>query len=195
MREKVIIFLKNFIIKEKKLSYKEIDGLIYGLNVLYIFITKSFLIFFVAFLLNLEIELLSLLIFFNFIRFFAGGIHLKNSNFCLIISMFCFITISFLIKYIEYNNLFLLMYMFSFISFLFFSPSDTRKKPIINCKKRNLLKICSLLLCIIFALLCLIIKNKVIIFSMLFSCFFESLLILPITYKLFNESYNNYKYL
>lgn len=195
MREKIIRFFKNFIIKNKKLNNKEIDGLIYGLNVIYIFITKSFFIFLFAFLLNLETELLLLIIFFNFIRFFAGGIHLKNSNFCLIMSMVCFMIISFLIKHIVYDNLFLLLYIFCFVSFLLFSPSDTSKKPIISHEKRRLLKIFSLILCAIYFVLSLIIKNKIIVLSMIFGCFFESLLVLPITYKLLKESYNNYKFL
>lgn len=176
------------------LSTRDIDGLVYGLNVLYIFITKSVLIFLLAFLFNLEQELILLFIFFNICRFFAGGIHLKNSGACLFVSASVFLLISLLIKVLFFNDMFLFLYVFILLSFIFYSPADTKKKPIINQYKRNELKICSITICILFFCISTLITNKIVILAMLFSCLFESILILPITYKIFNEQYGNYKY-
>lgn len=194
MQEKTVLFFKNFITNRKSLNSKEIDGLIYGLNVLYIFISKSLFIFTLAFIFNIEKELFLLLIFFNINRFFAGGIHLKDSTLCYIISAFSFLVLSFLIKFLMFNSLFLLLFSFSLISFILYSPADTRKKPIINYKKRLVLKVFSIIICIIYFLISIFIKNKLLIYVLIFSSVFESILILPITYKLFKEPYGNYKY-
>ena len=79
------------------------------------------------------------------------------------------------------------------IGILLFSPADTKKRPIINKKRRKIYKILSTIISIIYVILSVIIKNNYIENCLIFSIILQNILISPITYKIFNLPYNNYK--
>lgn len=75
---------------------------------------------------------------------------------------------------------------------ILFSPADTVKRPLIKKKKRIIFKILSIVVTIIYFVITLLIKNKLLINSMLFGLLVECILILPITYRIFKMPYKNY---
>ena len=73
------------------------------------------------------------------------------------------------------------------------SPADTKKRPIVNKKRRKVYKVVSTILTIIFSVLSLVIKNNFISNSLIFSLILQNFMISPITYKIFKLPYDNYK--
>ena len=73
-----------------------------------------------------------------------------------------------------------------------YAPADTKKRPIINKKKRLRMKLISTIIAIIYTSICLFIKSNFILNTLMFSLVLEAGMILPITYKVFRLPYNNY---
>ena len=74
-----------------------------------------------------------------------------------------------------------------------YAPADTEKKPLINKKKRVVLRILTILTSTIYSILSFIFKDNLIINVLIFSMITELTLILPISYKIFGLKYQNYK--
>lgn len=174
-------------------SKDKIEEIMYGIEGIYLTITKTIIIFTLALILGIFKELILLLIAFNFIRLFAFGMHANKSWICLIFSSGLFISTSFLIKTVSLpNNIIYILYLIILIIMILFSPADTVKRPLIKKKKRIIFKILSIVVTIIYFVITLLIKNKLLINSMLFGLLVECILILPITYRIFKMPYKNY---
>lgn len=195
MKKRLLDKIKINIVKQyPNYSKDKIDEIMYGIEGIYMLITKTIIIFILAMILGIFKELLYLLIAFNFIRLFAFGMHANKSYICLIFSSLLFIGGAFLCKYLIFNkNILYLLYLISFIIITIFAPADTIKRPLIKKSKRIRFKVCSLIVILFYFILTLFIKNNLIINSLIIGIYIECILILPITYKAFNMPYNNYK--
>lgn len=194
MKKRFLSFIRNLIKKQyPNYSNDKLDEIMYGIEGIYLTITKAIIIFTLALILGIFKELLFLLISFNLIRLFAFGMHANNSITCLIFSSMVFIGGAFLCKYLAINKeLLYFIYPILLIIIAVYSPADTVKRPLINKKKRNRFKILSIIIVVIFFITSLIIKNNLIINSLLFGLIIECMLILPVTYKAFKMPYKNY---
>ena len=174
-------------------SAEKKEKLLYGLEGIYLTFTKLVVIIILALVLNITKEVFLLLLFYNFLRFFGFGFHAETSKECLVISVILFTIIPFLIKnnILIINNMFLI-WMFCFISFVLFAPADTVKRPMINKKKKLYRKLALLIITSIYLFSIMYIENDI---TMLVSMalIFQSLMVNPITYKIFGQPYNNYK--
>lgn len=174
-------------------SNDKLDEIMYGVEGIYLTITKTIVIFSIALLLGIFKELLFLLIAFNFIRLFAFGMHANNSITCLIFSTIIFIGGAFLCKYVSLDTKTLyLLYFIALIVIAIYAPADTVKRPLIKKKKRIKFKILSIITGLIYFTLSLFIKDNLIINSLIFGLIIECILILPITYKAFRMPYRSY---
>ena len=72
------------------------------------------------------------------------------------------------------------------------AQADTKKRLIVNRKRRRRLKIISTGIATVFLIISLLISNNYISNCLLFSIILEDFLIAPCIYKLFNLPYNNY---
>ena len=167
----------------KDLSEKDKDKIKYGLEGLYLTITKLIFIIIISIILGIFKEVILLLLTFNGIRLTAFGVHAKRSIDCLISSSLFFIltpyicinlTIPILIKEIMFIPLVVMIGILA--------PADTQKRPLINKKKT-----------IIYMTLSIVIKNNTLSNCFIFALFIQIIIMLPITYKIFGVSYNNYK--
>lgn len=176
----------------KKCNSEEIEKLKYGLEGLYLTITKLVIITILAIILNVLIETIIVLLFFNIIRYFAFGFHAKKSSECLITSIILFIALPLIISYIHPNLIIkIFISMLCIISMILFAPADTIKRPLINIKKRRYRKISSTILAIIYTMLIVFVPiniSEIILCSLII----QSVMINPITYKIFKQPYNNY---
>ena len=195
MKKRILSYFKNKIIKKyPDYSKDKIDEIMYGLEGIYLTITKTIIIFLIAWILGIAKELLFLLISFNIIRLFAFGMHADNSTTCLLFSSIIFLSSAAICKYVTLNiTLIYIIYSIILIIIIKYAPADTVKRPLINKKKKRIWKILSILTTIIFFITTLIINNNIIINYLLFGLIIECILILPITYKMFKMPYNNYK--
>lgn len=178
----------------KDLSQRDIDKIKYGLEGLYLTITKLIFIIIVSIILGIWKETLLLIIIFNGIRLTGFGVHAKRSIDCLISSTLFFIlfpiicikiTIPLIVKVILFIPLTVLIGIFA--------PADTEKRPLINKKKRKIYKILSIIISIIYMTIAIVIKDNTLSNCFIFAIVIQIIIMLPITYKIFGVSYNNYK--
>lgn len=178
----------------KDLSQRDIDKIKYGLEGLYLTITKLIFIIIVSIILGIWKETLLLIIIFNGIRLTGFGVHAKRSIDCLISSTLFFIlfpiiciklTIPLIVKIILFIPLTVLIGIFA--------PADTEKRPLINKKKRKIYKMLSIMISIIYMTIAIVIKDNTLSNCFIFAIVIQIIIMLPITYKLFGVSYNNYK--
>lgn len=178
----------------KDLPKKELDKMRYGLEGLYLTVTKLIIIFIISIILGIFKEVLLLILIFNGIRLTAFGVHAKRSIDCLISSclfflIFPILCIKLIIPIIVKKILFIPIVLLIGI----YAPADTEKRPLKNKKKRKIYKILSILISILYMTLSLIIKDNTLSNCFIFALIIQIIVILPITYKIFGVQYNNYK--
>ena len=91
MKKKFLNSSINLIKANKKCTEEELEIISYGLESIYLVVTKAIIIFTIAIILGITKEVLLLLIFYNIIRTQAFGIHASKSIYCLISSIILFI--------------------------------------------------------------------------------------------------------
>ena len=195
MKKKLLNYCMNKI-KKKYPNYDNdtLDIIRYGLESVYLTFTKLILILILAIYLDKLKNLLILLIFYNIIRLTAFGMHAKKSWHCLIISLTLFIGGMYLCEYI--NLSLIIKSIISLICILLiykYAPADTEKRPLINKKKRKKYKIFSLISSFGFTILIIIFNENIISNYLLLGMIEATIMIIPITYKIFNLPYDNYK--
>lgn len=195
MKELVVNGTMNNITKYYDYDNTKISEIKYGIESLYLTITKTIIIFIISFILNITKELMLLFVFYSLIRLTGFGVHAKKSWHCWVTSLITFVLIPLLIKYVTLNKEFIIIsYTIFTLLLLEYAPADTEKRPLINKKRRIIYKVLTILLVISYLIYSLIQKDNITIINTLyFSILLETLLVLPCTYKLFGVKYNNYK--
>lgn len=193
--------IKNFIInnsislvnKTNKYNNTELEEIKYGLESIYLAMTKVVVILFISACIGLFKEAVLFLLIFNLVRATAFGLHASKSIWCWISSSISFLLIPFICKNVIFPTIFYIVAsIITMIIFLLYAPADTVKRPLINKKKRKMYKILSVITALIFISLIFIIDNFLIKNMFIFALILESILILPITYKIFKLPYRNY---
>ena len=193
MKEKFLNYSINEILKKKELSEEEIEEYRYNLEGFYLKISKLLIMIQLSIIFNVFFEMILFIIIFNFIREPAHGLHASKSYICLITSSITFIGIPYISKIIELNLYTrIIISVIGFILIVVFAPADTEKAPIIRKEKRLKLKIISIVNTAIMIALSFTIHNSIISNLILAAIIIESILINPLTYKLFHVKYNNY---
>lgn len=175
-------------------SAEQLAGIKYGLEGIYLSVTKIIVIFTVSLILNILKETLILLFLFNVLRMTAFGLHASKSWMCWISSSIAFIGGPLLCNYIHIPFIVLVSLAgFCLLNFILYAPADTIKRPIIKKKKRLFLKFTTLVSATIYFILLFIIKNMFLQNALVYVMIIQTLLIHPMIYKLFRLPYNNYK--
>lgn len=194
MKNCIINFCMQSVKSTNDYDDTKLEEIQYGLESIYLTITKLVVIFLIAYLLNMLKELVIFLIFYNMIRATSFGLHATKSWICLLSSLIIFILVPLIC-----NHIFIPIYLKSFLGiiliFLFYrwAPADTKKRPIINTKRRQIYKLLSIIIIFVFTLFSLIIDNNFISNSLLLSLVVQCFMICPIIYKIFKLPYDNYK--
>ncbi len=172
----------------------KLDEIRYGLEGLYLTVTKTIVIFILTFILGIFKEMLIMLIIFNILRKTGFGIHAKKSWQCWISSLSIFVILPYTAKLIIIPiNIKIILSIISIIVMFLYAPADTYKRPLINKKKRLIWKTLSTINCSIMCAILIILKDSTLSNLLLFGIYTEVALINPITYKIFKLPYNNYK--
>lgn len=179
---------------DSTISDEKLDEIRYGLEGIYLTITKTIFIFALSYLLGIFREMIIMLIVFNILRTTGFGIHAKKSWQCWISSTILFIFFPFISKYIYVSNAFkIVLGIIAIIVMFLYAPADTVKHPLVNKKKRLIWKIMTVINCIILVLISICVKDNAISNLMIFGIYSEVIVIIPLTYKIFDLPYNNYK--
>ena len=194
MKQKFLSYSLNIIKKNNnEIDDSKLEEYRYGLEGFYIFITKTLIIFTLAIILGVFKEMLVLFISFNALRIPGAGIHASKSSICLSSSSFIFIILPFILRHLIIPfNLKIIIGIIDIVLIFKYAPADTKKKPIIKKSRRDRLKFVTTLNCMILVILFLIIQNEIISNLIIAGIFVEIFMILPISYKMFNFTYNNY---
>lgn len=179
-----------------KYNYNQdmIDRVKYGLEIIYITITKISIVFIASLICKTFRETITFFCFISFIKFFSYGIHAKKSWQCYIVSLIIFILFPNLIIKYKFNIIQEIILCFlSLISMILYAPSDTYKRPLVNKKHRKKLKTICILITIIYSFIIILSTNQFISNLILLALLTQSFCINPIIYKIFKMPYNNYK--
>ncbi len=194
MRKFIIDNCMNIIIKNKNYNDIKLAEIKYGLEALYLTFSKLIIIGIIALILGIFKELIIFLFIYNIIRATSFGLHASKSWICLISSTLTFIGLPIIMKIITLNIIAkIIIGLISMIGISLFSPADTHKRPIVNKKRRKIYKVLSTITATIYIILSLIIKDTYLSNCFIFALILQNILISPLTYKLFNLPYNNYK--
>lgn len=192
-------FFLNYCMKSVSKKYPKYDEeklteIKYGLESMYLTFTKLIVVYMVALILGIFKETIIIMILYNVLRAFGFGLHATKSWICLVSSLIVFIGITYVTTIIVLPLYMKIILLILCISCLYlYAPADTAKHPLIKKEKRQRLKIFVVSIAIIYAFLCLYIKDNFISNAFLCALLIETVLVIPATYKLFNLSYNNYK--
>ena len=193
MKELVLNKMMNFI-NDGSYSNEELEKIHYGFEAIYVFITKSIVIFITTYFLGILKYTLLFLVAYSLIRTFACGLHANKSSVCMIASLIIFIIIPYLCKIVIIPwYLKIIFATFSLFHIYKFAPADTKKRPIVNKNKRKYLKLISIFIAIIYSIFSFILDNRVLCNSLILALLVESFMISPYVYKRFKLSYDNYK--
>ncbi len=195
MKEVFLNHTMNFIASNQKdLNQEDKEKLAYGLEGLYMSITKLVIIFLIAFLLGFIKEFIITLIFFNIIRFPGFGFHASKSVVCLIASTLLVLGLPYLFTNIEVSlTIKIILCIVSVITFIICAPADTWKRPLTNKRKRIIRKVVASSLAVIYSILIIVFNGYEISNLLMAALLIETILISPIMYLIFKEPYRNYK--
>ena len=193
MKKLIMNYTMNLIKKNGDYDEEKLAVIKYGLEGLYLTITKLVVIFLLASILNIFKEVIIFLLIYNVIRTTSFGLHATKSWICLLSSTLIFIGFPIICKYIHLTNDFKVILGLILILFIYKnSPADTHKRPIVNSKRRMFFKYSSTFIAIIFIFCSILFNDNFISNCFIFSLFVQSFMIAPSIYKLFNLPYNNY---
>lgn len=184
------------IIKKQNPNYSDerLEELKYGLSIIYILVTKSIIIFSIAYFLGLFKELFIFMIIYSLVKRYSYGMHMPSSFSCLIASSIVFLGSCYIAKeFILPMGFKTIFGLFGVIYMYTYSPADTEKKPIVDSKFRRILKIKSTLIAFIMYICSLVISNNYIADSCTLALFIQCVMISPVSYRLTNQKYDNYK--
>lgn len=166
----------------------------YGLEGIYLTVSKTIIIFLIAYFLGILKELIIFTLIYNAIRMPSFGAHAPSSAICLMASTTIFILSTYLCMVISISIwLKLLLGTIGIVIIFKNSPADTAKRPIINKKRRLCYKIISTVIAIIFVILSIAIQDNFISNSLMLGLMIQSMMTSRITYKLFGQTYDNYR--
>lgn len=194
MKDLIIGKQLNVIKKYNDFDDEKLSIIKYGLESIYILITKTIIILLVSYLLGLLKQTVIFLVCYNFIRIPSFGLHATKSWICLVSSLLIFIILPFICTVITipmYLKIIIGLIGLAFI--IKNAPADTYKRPIISKKRRRFFKICSSIVTITMITFALFIEDQFLANSLLFSIILQCFMISPTVYKFFKLPYNNYK--
>ncbi len=195
MKKKFVNSCLSFIVSNQPdLSNQKLEVISYGLSSLYLTFSKLFIISFIAICFKKFSLFFCFMIIYNIIRMPSFGLHASKSWACLLMSIVlliilpCFLDIVIIPTYIK-GLLGIISIAFIFKN----SPADTKKRPIVNIKRRRVYQQLSTLIACCYILFALAITNNFISNCFLVSVILQNFLIAPTTYRVFHLPYNNYK--
>ncbi|MDD2435293.1 MAG: accessory gene regulator B family protein [Bacilli bacterium] len=195
MKNFFVTNLETFIIKyNKSLTKVELEKIRYGLISIYLLISKLLVIIILASFFNILKETILFMIVYGFIKMTSFGLHASKSWLCLLISITIFIILPLFTKNLIINQ-YLKISIGLITIFLLFknSPADTLKRPIVNSKRRLILKLLTTFIAIIYVSLSIGLENIYLSNILLISLIIQAIGTFPLTYKLLKFPYHNYK--
>ena len=195
MKQKFVNSSINFISKYQECDDLKLKRLKYGLEGIYSLIVKISVVILISIITKTLTETLLFILFYAGIRTFSFGWHAKSNIACWITTLLIYNVILYFIINIDYPiYIGYIILGISLISMLLWAPADTPKRPLIRKKQRLKSKILSITVLVLYAVIYVTINSNPLKNIILYSLLIQTILINPITYKITNTRFNNYKY-
>lgn len=195
MKQKFVNSSINFITKYQECDDLKLKRLKYGLEGIYSLVVKLTVVLIIAILTKTIEETALLILFYAGIRTFSYGIHAKSNIACWITTLIMYNGFPYIISTITVPKLIgYIILAVVLISMILWAPADTPKRPLIRKKHRLKCKILSCLIVLIYTIIFSFNNISIINNAMLFALIIQMLIINPLTYKITNTQFNNYKY-
>ena len=195
MKEKFINSSINFISKYQECDDLKLKRLKYGLEGIYSLIVKISVVILISIITKTLTETLLFILFYAGIRTFSFGWHAKSNIACWITTLLIYNVILYFIINIDYPiYIGYIILGISLISMVLWAPADTPKRPLIRKKQRLKSKILSITVLVLYAVIYITINSNPLKNIILYSLLIQTILINPVTYKITNTRFNNYKY-
>ena len=195
MKEKFINSSINLVCRYQECDDLKLKRLRYGLEGMYSLIVKLSVVIIISIITNTSKETLLFLLFYAGIRTFSYGMHAKSNIACWITTITIYNIIPILLfniyipRYIGYTILGIAL-----ISMILWAPADTPNKPLIRKKQRQKCKVLSIIIVLIYTIIYLMNKALIINNALLYALIIQIIFINPLTYKITNTQFNNYKH-
>ena len=194
MKKILLDSIINNIKKYYNYDDKKLLEIRYGLESLLLSLFKIIVIVAISFIFKTTKELLLFLLTYGLLRLTGFGVHAKKSSQCWYTSIPIFTLIPYLIdRVIIHKHLLTSILFISLVVLAIYAPADTEKRPLINKKKRKIYKVITIIISIIYMVVIVAIKNNYIVNLLFFSIILETILVIPITYRILGVKYDNYK--
>lgn len=165
----------------------------YALEGIYLTFTKILVITLIAWLLGVFKEYIWFVLIYTPIRSVSFGWHANTTKECWLVSILAFILVPYTFNIITINIITkIILLTFSILVFALYSPADTKKRPIVNKRRRLMFKVVSLIITFGYSYYSLYHSNLVS-NLMIASLLYQSILISPLIYKISHQEFNNYK--
>lgn len=195
MKEKFVNSSINFISKYQECDDLKLKRLKYGLKGVYGVITKLIIVLIIAIITQTIKETGLLILFYAGIRTFSFGWHANSSITCWITTILVYNISPFLISKINLTDNFgYAILLISLISVILWAPADTPKRPLIRKEKRKISKLLSIIIVAIYSVIFFLNNSNIVKNTIIFALLIQIIMINPITYKITNTRFNNYKY-
>ena len=194
MKKFIIGKCMNLIKKEKDYDEVKLSEIEYGLVSIYLTFSKLIVIVALSIILGIFNLMIIFLLIYNIIRMPSFGIHATKSWICLLFSTIIFIGIP--IICINIHLIFIVRLIIGIVGIMLMfknSPADTKKRPIVNPKRRLAYKVISGFMAICYVCLSIFLENNFISNALILALILQDIIISPLTYKIFKQPYNNYK--
>jgi len=183
----------NYIKKNTNYDETKLKEIEYGLVGIYLAFEKIIIITIIAAILGIFKEMVIYLLIYNILRAPSFGLHATKSWICLVSSTILFIGIPYLCIFLSIPiSIKVIIGILGICFMVKNAPADTKKRPIVNKKRRERYKFISTILTIIFSLLAILIKDNYISNCLIFSIIMQNCMISPTVYRIFKLPYNNY---
>lgn len=172
----------------------EYEKLKLGVEVVLLSLSKLILVLILSIYFNILIETIVMIISHTILRRNAFGLHAKNSNVCLIITLIMFIVPPILLKNLYLNNYIVTVLFLLFNTVLYKNaPADTENHPLLGAKLRKKLKTKTWVYGNILMIITVLIPFNNLKPLVLISVLYIVIMISPITYKILKRRCNNYE--
>ena len=193
MKTKIIDSLMILIKQEKHYDDEILEIIKYGLEGIYLTLSKLIIICVLAYFLDLFYEIIMFLILYSIIRMTSFGLHAKKRWVCLLSSTTIFVFVPFISLHIMIPIYLKVIIGIILIGLIYKNaPADTHKRPIVNYKRRMIYKYCSTFIAIIYIYCSILINNNFFSNCFIFTLLVQAIIISPLVYKIFKLPYNNY---
>ncbi len=181
----------NIYLKKEGLEYEKLK---LGTEVVLLLVSKILLLLGLGFYFNIFWEMIVMLLASYIMRFYAFGIHAKNSTVCLVLTVVMYVLPPVIFKDFYISNFTVIVTFLVFNILLYkYAPADTENHPLLGENFRKNLRLKSVINGFLVMIVSLLIQSTHFKILIIVSSLYVIIGILPITYTLLKRNYNNYK--